>query len=101
MKFTKMEVNDELRNLNPGKSYGEQERNVNVEWEQSNREAEFSLEFGELKANCLFFSQGLRIILVNKSQVKQFFLQSLLVLIEVYLGSEHVLEQKVGINLLL
>jgi hypothetical protein len=33
MKFTKMEVNVELRNLNPGKSYGEQERNVNVEWE--------------------------------------------------------------------
>jgi hypothetical protein len=37
---------------------------------------------------------------MNKSQVKQFFLQSLLFLIEGYLGSEHVLEQKVGINLL-
>jgi hypothetical protein len=53
-KFIKMEVSDEMRNLNPEKSYGEQERNVNVEWEQSTRDAEFSLEFGELKANCLF-----------------------------------------------
>jgi hypothetical protein len=43
-----------LRNLNAGKSYGEQERNVNVEWEQSYRDADFSLEIGELKSNCLF-----------------------------------------------
>jgi hypothetical protein len=54
MTVTQMEVNDELRISNPGKYYGEKERNVNIEWDQSNRDAEFSLEFGELKANCLF-----------------------------------------------